>query len=84
MLSRLFTGAQDKVAQLQNLSAECWSSWLFEESMICSLARGESRHKSFPTSADILLTHSSALLLTYFQLLPCMLTSNVSSTIINH
>lgn len=33
----------------------------------------ESRHKSFPAIADLLLTHSSALLLTYFQLLPCML-----------
>lgn len=44
---------------------------------------GESRHKSFPAIAD-LLTHSSALLLTYFQLLPCMLTFNLGLTIINH
>lgn len=44
---------------------------------------GESRHKSFPTIAD-LLTHSSAWLLIYFQLLPCMLTFNLSLTIINH
>lgn len=41
MLSRLFTGAQDQVVHLQNLSAEYWSSLLFEESMISSLARGE-------------------------------------------
>lgn len=44
----------------------------------------ESRHKSFPTIADLLLTHSSAWLLIYFQLLPCMLTFNLSLTIINH
>lgn len=78
--SRLSIGVQDQLAKLQKLPAKHWSGRLFEESVIYLC--GESRHKSFPTIADLLLTHSSAWLLIYFQLLPCML--HLSLTITNH